>query len=360
MGKGTKILIIILVLIIIIAGGIIGYKLYRDYKNKPIQTQTNVEDNTIIEEPVVEKTVEIYKGNERPIAVMIDNHKGALPQGGLNDAYMVYEIIVEGGESRLMALFKGANLEKLGPVRSARHYFLDYALENDAIYVHFGWSPQAESDISSLGVNNINGISESEKSFWRVKDKSAPHNVATSTEKILEIAERKGYRTTSEAESVLNYVTDEVTLENGIDADTITIPYSESNVVKYTYDEETQRYQRYSKGIEETDWTTGEKVTTKNIIITKARNTTLNDGENKGRQTLYNVDTLEGYYITNGKAIQITCEKSSRTQKTVYKDLEGNEINVNDGNTYVQICPINAKIEIEGNEPEVQDENSVE
>lgn len=348
MTKGTKVLIIILIIIVIIAGALLAYRFYLETKNEEdiISLGTDVVVNEV-ENQEPEKQVEIFNGNERPIAVMIDNHKGALPQGGLNNAYMVYEIIVEGGESRLMALFKGQDLEKIGPVRSARHYFLDYALENDAIYVHFGWSPQAESDISDLGVNNINGIFESETSFWRTRDKSAPHNVATSTEKILEIAETKGYRQTSTKESVLNYVTEEVNLENGIIANTVEIPYSESNEVRYGYNPETQRYQRFSKGIEETDWTTGENVTTKNIIITFARNTTLNDGENKGRQTLHNVGELEGYYITNGKAIQITCEKSTRSAQTVYKDLEGNEIEVNDGNTYVQICPINADVTIE-------------
>ena len=348
MTKGTKVLIIILIIIIIIAGALLAYRFYLGTKNEEdiISLGTDVVVNEV-ENQEPEKQVEIFNGNERPIAVMIDNHKGALPQGGLNNAYMVYEIIVEGGESRLMALFKGKDLEKIGPVRSARHYFLDYALENDAIYVHFGWSPQAESDISDLGVNNINGIFESETSFWRTRDKSAPHNVATSTEKILEIAETKGYRQTSTKESVLNYVTEEVNLENGIIANTVEIPYSESNEARYEYNPETQRYQRFSKGIEETDWTTGENVTTKNIIITFARNTTLNDGENKGRQTLHNVGELEGYYITNGKAIQITCEKSTRSAQTVYKDLEGNEIEVNDGNTYVQICPINADVTIQ-------------
>ena len=348
MTKGTKVLIIILIIIIIIAGALLAYRFYLGTKNEEdiISLGTDVVVNEV-ENQEPEKQVEIFNGNERPIAVMIDNHKGALPQGGLNNAYMVYEIIVEGGESRLMALFKGQDLEKIGPVRSARHYFLDYALENDAIYVHFGWSPQAESDISDLGVNNINGIFESETSFWRTRDKSAPHNVATSTEKILEIAETKGYRQTSTKESVLNYVTEEVNLENGIIANTVEIPYSESNEARYEYNPETQRYQRFSKGIEETDWTTGENVTTKNIIITFARNTTLNDGENKGRQTLHNVGELEGYYITNGKAIQITCEKSTRSAQTVYKDLEGNEIEVNDGNTYVQICPINADVTIQ-------------
>ena len=359
MSKGLKIFVIILIVLMLGAGGLYAYKIYKDKYDvieENVVAGENVEDNSTLEVPI--KTVQTFKGTDRPIAVMIDNHKAALPQGGLNDAYMVYEIIVEGGESRLMALFKGKDLDKIGPVRSSRHYFLDYALENDAIYVHFGWSPQAEYDISNLKVNNINGISESSSSFWRTKDKSAPHNVATSTQKILEIAKRKDYATTSTKKSVLNYVVDDVKLENGEKADEITIPYSDSNVVKYTYDSDTGRYQRYSKGIEETDWTTKEKVTTKNIIITFARNATINDGENKGRQTLYNTGTLDGYYITNGRAIKITCEKSSRSSQTVYKDLEGNEIKVNDGNTFVQICPIDAKVRIEGNEPETDNTNT--
>ena len=339
----VAIVVILIITILIIYGGITVYKKY--FKNQEVPT---VEKNEVVEEPAKEvKKVQIYQGDERPIAVMIDNHKGALPQGGLNDAYMVYEIIVEGGESRLMALFKGVNVEKIGPVRSARHYFLDYALENDAIYVHYGWSPQAESDISSLEINNINGITEASSSFPRQKDKSAPHNVATTIEKIKSIAQRKKYRLTSSATSILHYVTDEVNLESGTPATKISIPYSDSNKVEYVYNSETARYQRYSKGIEETDWLTDEPITTKNIIITFARNATLNDGENKGRQTLYNIDNLKGYYITNGKAIEITCEKSTRSDKTVYKDLQGKEIDVNDGNTFVQICPINAEVTME-------------
>ena len=355
MGKKTTITLIIILLLIILAAG--GYLVYKTYIEEYLANSKTVTGQTSLKLVVEDKTLKTYKGNDRPIAIMIDNHKEALPQGGLNDAYIVYEIIVEGGESRLMALFKGANVEKIGPVRSSRHYFLDYALENDAIYVHYGWSPQAQYDISSLKVQNINGITESESSFWRVKDKSAPHNVATSTEKILSIAERKGYRTTSDAKSVLKYSIDEVELKDGMDAYTVTIPYMSPNVVKYEYNEETKRYQRYSKGIEEKEWATGEAITTKNIIVTFAQNYTLTDSENKGRQGLKNIGELKGYYITNGKAIEITCEKSSRSEKTVYKDLEGNEIDVNDGNTYIQICPIGAKVTFEGKEQETLQEN---
>ena len=246
-----------------------------------------------------------------------------------------------------MALFKGKNLDKIGPIRSSRHYFLDYAMENDAIYVHYGWSPQAQSDISTYNINNINGISESSKTFWRVKDKSVPHNAVTSTDEILKAAQKKNYRTTSDEESVLNYVTTEVDLENGQIAKKVTIPYSTSNKVSYEYDSNTKMYIRYSKGKKQADWVTGEDIKTKNIIITFAKNYTLNDGENKDRQGLNNIGNLDGYYITNGKAIKITCNKASRTAKTIYKDLNGNEIEVNDGNTFIQICPIDADVEIE-------------
>ena len=341
--KGVRILIIVLVILIIVAGGVLAYKIVQDKK----ETEPVTEENNVIVAPVEEKKVQIFQGNDRPIAVMIDNHNLAWPQGGLNQAYMVYEIIVEGGETRLMALFKGVDVEKIGPVRSARHYFIDYAMENDAIYTHFGQSPQAQSDLKKYSIDDINGIAEDGTTFWRVKDKSAPHNAATSTEKLLQSAKNKKYRITSSEESVLNYVTDEVNLEEGQGAVSVTIPHSTLQVVKYFYNEENKVYQRYARNKEQTDWTTGEPVTTKNIIITFCDNYTLTDSENKGRQGLKNIGTFDGYYITNGKAIKIKCIKEDRQSQTKYEDLEGNEIKVNDGNTFVQICPTSADVVIE-------------
>ena len=339
--KGTKIFVIILVILILIAGGLFALKIFNGDETK--QANTNSAGEEIWEEPIVQ-TPKTLSGDSRPIAVMIDNNIDAMPQAGLLEADIIYEIIVEGGESRLMLILQDKDLDKIGPIRSARHYFLDYALENDAIYVHYGWSPQAQSDITSLGVDNINGIYESESAFWRVDDKYAPHNAVTSTENILEIADRKGYRVDKEKDNVLNYVVAEVELENGDIADDITIPYSDYNEVEYIYDEDLKEYVRYSRGEKQVDWNTGETITTKNIIIEKAENWTLNDGSGKGRQTLDNVKELEGYYITNGKVIEITCDKESRSGQTVYRDLDGNEINVNDGKTFIQICPLNANI----------------
>lgn len=360
MKNWKKVLILVLLILLIVGFAILVAYLYKQKIDKGVLSNNAL--NVTNSAPIVAeaKSVQIYKGTDRPIAVMIDNHKDATPQAGLNDAYMVYEIIVEGGESRLMALFKGTNLTKIGPIRSSRHYFLDYALENDAIYVHFGWSPEAESDIKTLGVNNINGLVESSPNFWRVTDKSAPHNAVTSTEKILDMAEAKNYRTTSQATSVLNYVTDEVNLVDGQNADIISIPYSDSNMVKWTYDASSKRYIRYSKGAKQVDWDTKEDITSKNIIIEFIQNSTLNDGENKGRQTMTTTGIKDGYYITNGKAIKIKCQKDNRSTKTTYKDSNGKEINVNDGNTFIQICPIDANVKIESTQSEVTSTNKVQ
>ena len=376
--KTRNSLSIFLILIIIAIGVLLGYKYVAEQTlSEPTNEISKVESYDEKDVLVVkEKEVQIFNGNDRAIAVMIDNHSDAWPQANLNKAYLVYEIVVEGGETRLMALFKGQDLEKIGPVRSSRHYFLDYALENDAIYVHHGWSPQAESDISKLGVNNINGIQESSKDFWRVKDKLAPHNMFTTMESILKIANRKEYKTTSTKESILNYnayefnlsdkyerkieveetdvnesdtveVVEETDKTKAIIATSITIPHSKLQTVKYEYNAETKTYTRYARKKLQTDYITGEPVTTKNIIITMCDNYTLNDSENKGRQGLKNIGTFEGYYITNGNAIPIKCIKTARDEQTIYKDLEGNEIEVNDGNTFINICPTDAKIVIE-------------
>ncbi len=358
---GTKALIIFFIVFILAAGGFLGYKIVTD-KNKNIETGNDSESDILVAGVKSQKEekneINIFNGKDRPIAVMIDNHNLAWPQVGLQKAYMVYEAIAEGGETRLMALFKGVDVEQIGPVRSARHYFLDYAMENDALYVHFGWSPQAERDIKKYTIPNINGISEDGVTFWRTKQKSAPHNALTSTEKILQSAKNKNYRTTSSKESVLKYSSDEVNLEDGESAISITIPHSQLQTVKYEYDEKNKVYKRYARKKSQTDWTTGKSLTAKNIIVTLCDNYTLNDSENKGRQGLKNIGTFDGYYLTNGRAIKIKCTKSARDEQTIYKDLDGNEIEVNDGNTWVNICPINAKIVIEGKE-ETQQNNMV-
>lgn len=342
----NKGLIVILIIVVIILGILIGTKLLGKEEN----TNANVDEQENLGQTEETKNngIKTWSGNSRSVAVMIDNVGEAKPQAGLNDAAIVYEITVEGGLTRLLAVFKDIEdkEESIGPVRSARPVFIDYVLENDSIFVHFGYSKRAESDIEKLKINNVNGL-VTDSAFWRISEKKAPHNVLTNMKRITEYAEKKGYKTTSTQKSVLKYTTNEVELENGQTANTVNMPYTTSHKVSFKYNPETKLYERYVNGTVEKDMVSKETRKTKNIIVTFAHNYTTDEDAGYGRQEIENIGNLEGYYITNGKAIKITCSKSSRSAQTVYKDANGKEIEVNDGNTYIQIVPIDTKVTFE-------------
>lgn len=298
--------------------------------------------------------------NSRPIAVMIDNNVGNNSHYGLQQAYLTYEIIVEGGLTRLMALFKDKNVSQIGPVRSSRHYFLDYALESDAIYAHFGWSPYAQNDIKKLAVNNINGMYDSAP-FWRVTWLYAPHNVLTSTEKLYDYAKIKNYPLESDSWQLLNYSTDEINLEklnkanrkkessddnilNPTVANNIQIIYSYSQNRSYIYDNNQKVYLRYMNNNPHVDAESKENLAYKNIIIEIVNNKTI---DSDGRQELYTVGSGTGYYITNGYSLPIIWEKQERKAKTTYKYENNDIIKINDGNTIIEVISSQDNIDIQ-------------
>ena len=214
------------------------------------------------------------ESKSRPYAVVINNYPSAVKvQAGLNDAYMLYEIPVEGGMSRSLALFKDKTTTRIGTVRSARHNFLDYVMENDAIFVHFGWSHYAQDEMNSKwNIDNINGLYDSP--FWRENPEglATEHTAYTGLDKDIEYARNKGYRITTEEKSLLDYSTDKIDLsekDGSIVANNVEIPYSDSYTVKFVYDAENENYKRYVNGVEHTDYFTKEQYTSKNIIVTK-------------------------------------------------------------------------------------------
>lgn len=303
---------------------------------------TNPDTNNIVEEKKI--SIIDLESNTRPIAVMVNNHPAAVPNhAGLQDAYLTYEIIVEGGLTRLMALYKDKTTAKIGSVRSSRHYYLDYVLENDAIYTHFGYSTIAEKDIPILGINNVNGLVDA--GFWRDTSLNVAyeHTAFTNIENVLSVAQSKGYRTTTEVKPLLNYSGTEVDLsknEDSISANEVSITYSYSQSTGYIYDSENKVYKRYINGNPHTDAITKEQYTVKNIIVAKIENVSI-DGY---LQDLKNIGTGDGYYITNGYAVPIKWKKDSRESQTAYTYLSGEEIDVNDGNTFIQIQPINEEL----------------
>ena len=322
------------------------------------------ENNEKDKEPVVVKKLKIIDedNDTRDVAVMINNNHNAWPHAGLQDSYLNYEIIVEGGITRIMAVYSSIDKvpEKVGSIRSSRPYFLDYALENDAIYIHWGGSTRAYNDITSLGIDHADGIYYEGDYFYRESslDRAYEHTGFSKGSYIKNAIKDLNLRTTSNTKGVFNYSVDEIDLstkEGAQKADHIDIEYSSYQTTKYDYDPENKVYKRsmtngYGETEAHTDLDTGKQYTAKNIITYQVEN---HSYDSYGRQELSNIGSGEGYYITNGYAYPIIWEKTSREAKTVYKYKDTNEeIKLNDGNTWVQIQPVNKYFEIISNTTE--------
>ncbi|MFA5408634.1 MAG: DUF3048 domain-containing protein, partial [Bacilli bacterium] len=226
----------------------------------------------------------------RPIGVMIDNVSGAWPQAGLEEAYLVYDITVEYGLTRLFAIFKDSDANYIGPVRSARHYYLDYAMENDAIYTHHGWSPQAQRDISKFSINNV--YPANRKGTW---GHVSPHNVFTSINEINKLGSK--YRKTTTKDNLLNYSVETLTIdksEDSVVANKAYIRYSDNYSVRYEYNTLEGIYYRFINGAKHTDVESKKQLTAKNIIVINVKNYPDPDNSDKGRITLDNVGTGKG------------------------------------------------------------------
>ena len=343
-----KNLIILMVIGILLIGGVTASVLFltKD-SNKTNNSHNDKEEPKKEEEPTVQ--IVDLNSTSRPYAVMINNLGAARPyHTGLQDAYLVYEIVVEGGITRYLALFKDKTNEVVGNVRSARHYYIDYVLENDAYYVHWGWSPQAQSDISSLDIDNLNGLTYGSPYFFRqnISGVNTEHKAFTNLSELANLVDRLGYRKETNKDLLLNYSATSVELpSDATDATEIDIKYSGSSTTNYVYDSDAKVYKQFVNDKEHTDYETKKQYTLKNIIVYQVGNTTI-AGDNKGRQDLDNIGTGEGYFITEGKTIPITWEKDSRSSQTVYRDKSGEEITVNDGNTWIHIVPKSGKISI--------------
>ena len=344
MKKKKNMQMVIIISLVVILIGLIGFLILRNNKNDG----DKIEEETTTTTTTTKVVKIVNEGSKtRPYAVMINNVDGARKlQSGLQDAYIIYEMMVEGGITRYLALFMDKDVDRIGSIRSARHYYLDYALENDAIYVHHGYSPQAKSDWNSLGVDRIE-VSES-STGWRDKSasKTYEYTLFTSTDKLSRGLGKK--RVERNNDLLLNYSADEVdiaNMEGVIPANNINIKYSNTTKNNYVYDADNKVYLRSVNGKEQKDYVTGKQLSVKNIIVYDVKYSNI-PGDTAGRQNIDNIGNGKGYYISNGYAVAITWEKKNRKSQTVYKYLNGKEIIVNDGNTFIQIMPSGQSLEI--------------
>lgn len=289
----------------------------------------------------------------RPVAVMINNLKKALPQSGISQADIIYETLVEGEITRLMAVFQDFDAEKIGPVRSARHYYLDFALDHDAIYVHYGRSPQAEKAFDELDISHLEGLSYlDEIMFWRDPERyNAPgmkeHSAYTNAEKILKAWDMVGYKKqkSKDLEPVFHFAEEEIMLTEGEPANNVILPFSNYQISEFELDKDNNIYKRYQFGEPHIDIEYSEQLSAKNIIVQYAEIYPI-PKDSAGRKEVELVGSGKGVYITNGKAIPILWSKKSHFIPTSFFEEDGSVLKINKGKTWICVFPKYKEIEL--------------
>lgn len=277
-------------------------------------------------------------GRRRPVAVMLNNIKAAVPQSGIANAGVVYEAPVEGGITRLMGIFEDYDdLEKIGSVRSCRDYFIFYASGFNAIYTHYGQSAYAIPFLEMEEVNNLSGLAGyGDQVFYRTTDRKSPHNAYTSFEGIQKGIEINGYSQEYAEDFVPGYAFCDIDEEidyGGTTANLVKPGYF-VNEPWFEYNEEDKLYYRFQYGDKQIDDLTGEQIAYKNIIL---QYSSWRKYDDNGYLNI-DVDAPNvGKYIVNGKAIDITWKKHTPWGATYYYDLNGNQIKLDTGKTWVCI-----------------------
>lgn len=341
--KISSIIITLVIIVVIITGGIVLYNSV--FKLAELKGNEAEEIIKPTPEPTPKIKIVDLDSNTRPYAIMINCRNEALPQAGLQDAYIVYEIMVEYGITRMLALFKDVDISKVGSIRSLRNQYLGYAFENDAIIVHAGNSPEVtdrlnREKIDEIDVDGKYGVRDKELA----KKRAWEHTLFTNSTLLSNGLNAKGLRNTTDTKPVLSYSANELDLSKYTTepANKISIKYSNYRTSNYEYDGTNKVYLRSMGSKKNTDLVTGKQYEVKNIIVYGVKYSTYTDHGYSGYQKLNNIGTGEGYYITNGIAIPITWTKDNEKSRTIYKIKEtGEELIVNDGNTYIQIYPTN-------------------
>lgn len=284
---------------------------------------------------------------QRPWAIMFNNLKIASPQSGVGEASILYEALAEGGITRLMGIFQGLNSDsacanRIGSCRSARHYFVSFANEYDAIFIHYGATTYAYKYMTKIGIDEIDGTKGvGVQAFYRDKEIPAPHNAFGTVYDFNRSISRGKFRTEYEEGYTDSHFTfNEEPQDNPRtkqSAKYVLLEYSSTTTPSFTYDKNTGLYTRHQFGTIHTDYNTGEPLTFTNIIV-QIVNEFAKDDKGYQDMDLSNASGT-GYYITRGEVEEISWVKNEAERTCIYYDSEGNQLVMNPGKTYISIFP---------------------
>lgn len=314
--------------------------------SQPAETETAYDGPT---DPLTGLPTDQDLSMERPYAIMLNNIKAALPQQSNSQADIIYEVLAEGGITRMLAVYQSLDgVGTVGSIRSSRPYYIELALGHDAIYVHAGGSAEAYSDIRSWGVTSVDGVNGSYSYkgadvFWRDKHRiegksfGYEHSLVTSGEKILAAMEKNGVRTTHETGYLYHMsFAENGTPAKGETANTITVPFSNYKTGTFTYDAASGLYLAEEYGAPYIDGNTGGQIGVTNVLILKT--SCYSSGDSYGHMVV-DLDGGDGYFACGGKIVPITWSKGGRDNQLTYYAADGSELVLGQGKSYVNIIP---------------------
>ena len=292
----------------------------------------------------------------RPVAVMVNNIEQSLPQRGISKADIVYEMPVEGGITRLMAVFSDYhNLPEIGSIRSARHDYVELLLPLDAIYLHFGGSEAAKKAIFQFEVDDIDGLVFSNTAFRfdkeRAKSKAREH-CYYSDAALLEAGIEKADIRTELSEPLTSRFTfrEDAAVSMTQSAVSVIAPMSGICTASFTYDPASGLYQKAQYGDDHIDETTGKAVAVQNVFLMYTDVDLMQDGLHK------EIDLSEGhgYYFTCGKMQPVTFKKDGEDSLLQVYTEDGAVCTVTPGQTWFCVIPseFESKLSISGAESE--------
>lgn len=302
--------------------------------------------------PLTGEQVEEDISNMRPYCVMINNHPDARPCAGLSQASMVYEVVVEGGITRLMAVFNDIDGITLGSIRSCRPYYLSLAQSYDAIYVHAGGSEQGYSDIKSLGINNIDGVrgyrDGEASSYYRDTYRKSlgvgiEHTLFADGSKLASFAE-SNYTMTHASDFDTSYglvFSPDATSQCENSASQMKIAYSGWYTSVLKYDSAKACYnlfisdKEYIDDVETGSTADDVSIDFKNVIILNVPTKSI---DSYGRQEMEVTGSGTGYFCCGGMYVAIKWERADRSDSFHYYLTDGTPLALGIGKTYVGIA----------------------
>lgn len=290
----------------------------------------------------------------RPVAIMLNNIAQALPQQQIAAADILYECQVEGGLTRLMGVFNDwSNLTAIGSVRSSREYYIDFAANHDAIYVHAGGSESAYVNLKSRKINNLDAVNDGVAGQYFYRDPvrrqtmSYEHTLVIDGDDLDKAIAVKKYRTSysSSFDNPLNFVGENqvISLSGGTKATAMTVKFG-AQTTTFAYDSKTNTYLRSQNGNKHIDGTTGEQLAFENVIVLICPYTFTNDDYN--HIEVDDVGSGTGYYFTGGKYVAINWSKASGDSQVKLVYPSGREVYLTPGKTNIEIVSYSGNVTV--------------